>query len=280
MVYWSQKFLCQIMNFTQRVSMREHCWGQIMPYLNSIPSVYRIFRTIKRIFSPGKGALNTYVCSCTKQKTLSYTARCKLKVLNTVTAAERLFGPPKTKKWYVTARRMIQNYRNLRGVMFCYACCSVTGTGRRWRTGKQPTGRREFTCLQRSLYMKEESLSVSLTTSRYRRCKKSHGLSMSTGSGITRKVQDEKKIPQFRKHVNNARKKSCVEIEQVRQVCTNPGRQVARAATFYMVAPNICGSSVWDLFHVILLPPGILRRRLYFRKICAPLRHVLRTKLP
>jgi hypothetical protein len=34
------------------------------------------------------------VSSCTKQKILSYTVGCKLKVLNTVTGVERRFGPP------------------------------------------------------------------------------------------------------------------------------------------------------------------------------------------
>jgi hypothetical protein len=40
---------------------------------------------------------------------------------------------------------------------------------------------------------------------------------------------------------------------------TNPGRQVARATTFCTVAPNICGSSVWNLLHVTLQVPRILK---------------------
>jgi hypothetical protein len=34
----------------------------------------------------------------------------------------------------------------------------------------------------------------------------------------------------------------------VRQGCTNPGHQVARMATFSMVAPNILGSSIRNSF--------------------------------
>ena len=76
MVYWNQKFLCQIMNFTQRVSMREHCWGQIMPYLNSIPSVYRIFRTIKRIFFLWKRCLKSLCLQL--YKTEDFVVHCTL----------------------------------------------------------------------------------------------------------------------------------------------------------------------------------------------------------
>ena len=36
-----------------------------------------------------------------------------------------------------------------------------------------------------------------------------------------------------------------------------------------MVVPNICGSSVWYLFHVILLKTNIVRVLLDFPKICA-----------
>jgi hypothetical protein len=45
-----------------------------------------------------------------------------------------------------------------------------------------------------------------------------------------------------------------------RQGCTRPGRQVARATKFFMVVPNIRGSSVWNLLHVTLLAPTVLRR--------------------
>jgi hypothetical protein len=33
--------------------------------------------------------------------------------------------------------------------------------------------------------------------------------------------------------------------------CTNSGRQVARATTFFTVAPNVSGSSVWNLLRVL-----------------------------
>jgi len=38
---------------------------------------------------------------------------------------------------------------------------------------------------------------------------------------------------------------------------------------FFRVAPNICGSSEWNLLHFTLLRPRILRWLLDFRKICA-----------
>jgi hypothetical protein len=53
------------------------------------------------------------------------------------------------------------------------------------------------------------------------------------------------------------------------QGCTNPGRRVARATKFCMVATNICGSSVWNLLHFTLLASRILRWLLNFWKICA-----------
>jgi len=39
-------------------------------------------------------------------------------------------------------------------------------------------------------------------------------------------------------------------------------------AKFCVVAPNICGSLVWNLLHVTLLEPKILRWLLDFWKIC------------
>ena len=36
--------------------------------------------------------------------------------------------------------------------------------------------------------------------------------------------------------------------KSIAQGCTNPGRQLAMATTFYMVAPSLCGSSVWTNF--------------------------------
>lgn len=55
------------------------------------------------------------------------------------------------------------------------------------------------------------------------------------------------------------------------QGCTNPGRQVAVATDFYMVATNICGSSAWNLIFVTFLAPKIVRWLTPFWKICAPL---------
>ena len=43
------------------------------------------------------------------------------------------------------------------------------------------------------------------------------------------------------------------------QGCTNPGRQVSVTITFCTVMPKICGSSVWNLLHVTILAPRILR---------------------
>ena len=38
---------------------------------------------------------------------------------------------------------------------------------------------------------------------------------------------------------------------EIEQGCINPGRKVARATTFCTVAPNVCGPSILNLFHVI-----------------------------
>ena len=48
----------------------------------------------------------------------------------------------------------------------------------------------------------------------------------------------------------------------------NPGHQVSWVTKFCMVAPYICGSSVWNLLYVTLLMRRILRWLLFFRKIC------------
>ena len=49
--------------------------------------------------------------------------------------------------------------------------------------------------------------------------------------------------------------------------CTNLRRQVARKPKFCTVASNICGFSVWILFHVTLLALKILSWILDFWKI-------------
>jgi hypothetical protein len=59
------------------------------------------------------------------------------------------------------------------------------------------------------------------------------------------------------------------------QGCTNPRRHVTTATRFCTVVPNIYGSSVWNLLHITLLTPTILRWCLDFWKICA-----LRTDRP
>jgi hypothetical protein len=58
------------------------------------------------------------------------------------------------------------------------------------------------------------------------------------------------------------------------QRCTSPGRQVSVANNFCTVAPNICGPSVWNVLHVTLLTPRILRWLLGFWKICASLAYI------
>ena len=48
-------------------------------------------------------------------------------------------------------------------------------------------------------------------------------------------------------------------IYSLSQGCTNPGHQVARTPKFFKVAPNLYGSSIRDLLHVILLAPIIFK---------------------
>jgi hypothetical protein len=55
------------------------------------------------------------------------------------------------------------------------------------------------------------------------------------------------------------------------QGCTNSRLQVALPTKFCKVAPNICGSSVWNLLHVMLLALKILRQLLgFFEKFVHP----------
>jgi len=46
--------------------------------------------------------------------------------------------------------------------------------------------------------------------------------------------------------------------DTLKQWCTNPGRQFATATEYFVLAPNICGPSLWNLFIVITLKPRIL----------------------
>jgi hypothetical protein len=55
------------------------------------------------------------------------------------------------------------------------------------------------------------------------------------------------------------------------QVFCNSQVPKSRAAKFYAVPRNIRESSVWDLFHITLLTPRIMRLHKDFYKICVPL---------
>lgn len=55
------------------------------------------------------------------------------------------------------------------------------------------------------------------------------------------------------------------------QWCTNPRHQLTMATKFFKIAPNICGSSVWNLLCVTILAPKIWRCLQGFWKICVPL---------
>ena len=56
---------------------------------------------------------------------------------------------------------------------------------------------------------------------------------------------------------------------------TNPGCQVFVANNFFTVARNISWSLVWNLRHVSLLAPRVLRYFLDFLKICAYLLNII-----
>ena len=55
-----------------------------------------------------------------------------------------------------------------------------------------------------------------------------------------------------------------IESKSVSDRCTNPMPQVARETKFFIVAPEICGSSVWNLLHITLLAPRIFKMALRF----------------
>jgi hypothetical protein len=54
-----------------------------------------------------------------------------------------------------------------------------------------------------------------------------------------------------------------------RELHTDTAVHKSQATTFYTVAPNVCGSSVWILRHVALPEPKILRWLLDLWKMCA-----------
>ena len=56
-----------------------------------------------------------------------------------------------------------------------------------------------------------------------------------------------------------------------RQGCTNSVRHVVVTTKFCFLTSNICGASLWNLYHATNLVPDILSRRLYLWKFCAPL---------
>jgi hypothetical protein len=66
-----------------------------------------------------------------------------------------------------------------------------------------------------------------------------------------------------------------LNLKKFYKLCTNPRCQVAMATTFCM--SNVCESLIWNLHHVTLLAPRILRWLLHFLKICAPLPIVIKT---
>jgi hypothetical protein len=59
-------------------------------------------------------------------------------------------------------------------------------------------------------------------------------------------------------------------VRYTAQGSTHPGCQVALVTKLCMVAPTIVGFSVWNLFHVPLLEPWILRSLLNFWKHMRP----------
>ena len=65
------------------------------------------------------------------------------------------------------------------------------------------------------------------------------------------------------------------QIDNVNHSCTNPRHRVTQANKFCTLAPNVCGSSVWNCLYVSLLAPGILRWLLDFWQICGHLTYIL-----
>jgi len=79
---------------------------------------------------------------------------------------------------------------------------------------------------------------------------------------------DEKELQQYKVCVFHIYIYMYVDI-YVEQSCTNPGCQVIWTAKFFMVAPNICGSPVWNVLQVALLVLRTLKWHLDIWKICA-----------
>jgi hypothetical protein len=51
----------------------------------------------------------------------------------------------------------------------------------------------------------------------------------------------------------------------------NVGCQITMVTKYFMLVPNVCGFSGWNLLHVTLVAPRILRGLLDFWKGCASL---------
>ena len=60
------------------------------------------------------------------------------------------------------------------------------------------------------------------------------------------------------------------EAVPLNQGFTNPRCHIATMNEFYMLAPNVYESSVWELLLVTIVAPRILRWLLDLGKICAP----------
>jgi hypothetical protein len=66
------------------------------------------------------------------------------------------------------------------------------------------------------------------------------------------------------------------KISSLCQGCKNLRHQLAITTEFCIVVPNICGLSICNLLHAILLAPRILRCLVCFCKICVPLHYTMK----
>lgn len=65
------------------------------------------------------------------------------------------------------------------------------------------------------------------------------------------------------------------QIDNINHGCKNPRRPVTQTNKFCTLAPNVCGSSIWNCLYVSLLAPGILRWFLDFWQRCGHLTYTL-----
>jgi hypothetical protein len=208
--------------------------------------MYRFFLTIKRIFFPLENlpkilmvAVLPYVCSSTKQTRLSCTVGCTLTVLNTAGAAERRFGPPpkeEVMRGCKNESKGLQKFEKRAVFLRVLLNDQKWWAVEKWITAHRNDGIYVFT---KMITFEEESLSGS-----------PDNFSVLQLSGETcpnhahSNWDDTKRRYCSFGNVSNAMKKSCFDIEQVRQGCTDTGRRIARAAKFCTPAPDIWGSSV------------------------------------